>query len=242
MTTIIIEPGFIQPPSVEPPFLRQPTGSVLFGELSRHLMALAQGRAQQCMNHWVTAIMLVLLALSGLALFHPAFFFLTNLFGGGSWTRILRPYFGIVLTLSFGTLARRFWTQNRISIADYEWMHHIRDTLAMRDNALPEAGRYNAGQTYLFWTMVLVIALLFAGGVVIWQPRFASLFPATLLRIAMLVPELAAFVLIAGIIVHIYTAISIKRSIRVMTRGTVTVAWAQQHHAGWYRETGRSAK
>ena len=34
-------------------------------------------------NHWITAASLVLLALSGLALFHPSLFFLTALFGGG---------------------------------------------------------------------------------------------------------------------------------------------------------------
>ena len=39
-------------------------------------------------NHWIVAISFVLLALSGLALFHPALFWLTDLFGGGSWTRI----------------------------------------------------------------------------------------------------------------------------------------------------------
>jgi formate dehydrogenase subunit gamma len=42
-------------------------------------------------NHWTVAICFVLLALSGLAFFHPAFFFLTGLFGGGPWTRILHP-------------------------------------------------------------------------------------------------------------------------------------------------------
>ena len=33
-------------------------------------------------NHWITAISLVLLAISGLSLFHPSLFFLTGLFGG----------------------------------------------------------------------------------------------------------------------------------------------------------------
>ncbi|MHB1331231.1 MAG: formate dehydrogenase accessory protein FdhE [Sulfuriferula sp.] len=45
MATTIIEPGFIQPPSIEPPFLRRPNGNVLFGERSRRLMTLAQGHA-----------------------------------------------------------------------------------------------------------------------------------------------------------------------------------------------------
>ena len=42
--------------------------------------------ARERSNHWVVAIAFILAGLSGLALFHPAFFFLTNLFGGGPWT------------------------------------------------------------------------------------------------------------------------------------------------------------
>ena len=43
-------------------------------------------------NHWITATSLVLLAISGLALFHPSLFFLTDLFGGGQWTRTIRRF------------------------------------------------------------------------------------------------------------------------------------------------------
>ena len=35
------------------------------------------------LNHWLTAICFMLAALSGLSLFHPSLFWLTNLFGGG---------------------------------------------------------------------------------------------------------------------------------------------------------------
>jgi cytochrome b subunit of formate dehydrogenase len=51
-------------------------------------------------NHWITAISLVLLALSGLSLFHPSLFFLTGLFGGGQWTRAIHPWIGVVLFVS----------------------------------------------------------------------------------------------------------------------------------------------
>ena len=36
---------------------------------------------QERVNHWWVALTVILLALSGLAFFHPAFFFLTGLFG-----------------------------------------------------------------------------------------------------------------------------------------------------------------
>ena len=46
---------------------------------------------QERMNHWIVVVCFVLAALSGLAFFHPAMFWLVNLFGGGPWARILHP-------------------------------------------------------------------------------------------------------------------------------------------------------
>jgi glycosyltransferase involved in cell wall biosynthesis len=43
-----------------------------------------------------------------------------------------------------------------------------------------------------------------------------------------------AFVMFVGIGIHVYAAYWTKGSIRAMTRGTVTRAWARFHHPGWY--------
>jgi formate dehydrogenase subunit gamma len=193
-------------------------------------------------NHWLTAITMILTALSGLALFHPAFFWLTNFFGGGTWTRILHPFIGVVLAVSFGLLSLRFHADNRITDADREWVRRIRDVVANRNQNLPEVGRYNAGQKYLFWIMVATIALLLVSGIVIWQPWFAPWFSIGLTRVAVLIHALAAFVLTAGVLVHIYAVIWIKGTLRGMTRGFVTRAWAKHHHPGWYREVSKGTK
>src|SRR5712692_7850886 len=94
-------------------------------------------------NHWLTAICFVLLALSGLALFHPAFYWTTALFGGGQWTRILHPFVGVVMFASFALLAHRFWRHNQIEEADKQWLRQLGDVLANREDKLPKAGRYN---------------------------------------------------------------------------------------------------
>lgn len=193
-------------------------------------------------NHWITAITTILLALSGLALFHPAFFWLTNLFGGGTWTRILHPYIGVVLGFSFLLLAMRVRKDNHITANDRQWVRQIRDVVTNHDERLPEVGRYNAGQKYLFWTWVWLIVLIVVSGIVIWQPWFAPLFPIAALRVGALVHAVAAFVFIAGVLVHIYAVIWIKGTLRGMTRGTVTRAWAKHHYPGWYREVTKSSK
>jgi len=195
-------------------------------------------RAQDRIAHWVTAILFVLMALSGLALFHPAFFFLTHLFGGGTWTRILHPFMGVLTLLAFLLLAARMGRDNRITQADRQWRKHLGEVLRRREENLPDVGKYNLGQKYLFWTWVVTILLLFASGMVIWQPYFAPAFGIEITRIAVVVHALSAFVAIAALMIHVYAAIWVKGSIRAMTRGTVTPAWARKHHPAWYREMG----
>ena len=104
-------------------------------------------------NHWLTAITFVLMAFSGLALFHPSLFFLTHLFGGGPWTRILHPFIGLVMFVSFLILAMRFWRHNLMHDNDWQWLRQWQDVINNREDRLPEVGRYNAGQKMLFWVM-----------------------------------------------------------------------------------------
>lgn len=192
--------------------------------------------ASDRLNHWTVAITFMLLALSGLALFHPAFFFLTHLFGGGPWTRILHPFAGVLLFAGFVGMMLRFWKLNRITADDRQWLRQVGDVIRNREENLPPVGHYNAGQKYLFWTMVVCIPLLLLTGVLVWRPYFAPLMPIFAVRLAVLLHAVAAFVIIAGIVVHIYAAIWVQGSVRAMTRGTVTRAWAKQHHPAWYRE------
>ncbi|HWZ49615.1 MAG TPA: formate dehydrogenase subunit gamma [Herbaspirillum sp.] len=192
-------------------------------------------------NHWITAIMFVLMALSGLALFHPSMFWLTDLFGGGQWTRILHPFGGIIMFVSFAFLVLRFWHHNRFEEGDTQWLKQIDDVIANREDKLPEIGRYNAGQKLLFYVMVLCMLGLLLSGFVIWRAYFAFYFPITIVRMAAVLHAVCAFVLIIGIIVHIYAALWIKGSIGAMMRGTVTYGWAMKHHPRWFKESIRES-
>ena len=199
-------------------------------------------RPSERSNHWFTAICFVLLAASGLAFFHPSMFFLTNLLGGGAWARILHPFLGVAMFLSFLGLTVRFWHHNRMTDNDRQWLRQLGDVVNNREEKLPEVGRYNGGQKMLFWVMVVTMLLLLLSGIVIWQPYFAPSFPVVLLRWAVVVHAISAFVLILGIIVHIYAAIWVKGTIGAMTRGYVSKGWAKKHHPGWYKEIGGGSR
>ena len=187
-------------------------------------------------NHWIVALCFILAALSGLALFHPSLFFFSHLFGGGPWARILHPFIGVVMFLFFCITMVRFWKLNRMTDADRQWMTQIKAVVMNREKDLPEIGKYNAAQKYMFWLMVICMWLLIVSGIVMWRPYFAYAFPIDINRIAVVVHALSAVVLVIGTIVHVYAAIWVKGTLRAMMRGNVSAAWAKHHHPGWYRE------
>jgi len=193
-------------------------------------------------NHWIVAISFVLLALSGLALFHPALFWLTNLFGGGPWTRILHPFIGLAMVCAFALLAAHFWSDNLMRPRDWAWLEQMKDVVENHEERLPEVGRYNAGQKLLYFTIIICLLTLLASGIVMWRAYFSLYFPIEVIRFASLAHAVAAFVLICSIIVHIYAGIWVKGSIRAMTRGTVSYGWAWKHHRAWFREVGKEAQ
>lgn len=187
-------------------------------------------------NHWIVAITFVLLALSGLALFHPSMFWLAELFGGGPWTRILHPFVGVFMVLCFILLAARMFRHNLMGRRDVQWLRQIRDVVNNREDRLPEVGKYNAGQKLLFFVLILCVLGLLLSGLVIWRAYFTFYFPIGIVRAASVLHAVCAFVMICAIIVHIYAAIWVKGSVRAMVRGTVTWGWAWKHHRAWFRE------
>jgi formate dehydrogenase subunit gamma len=192
-------------------------------------------------NHWITAISLILLALSGLSLFHPSLFFLTGLFGGGQMTRILHPWIGVVLAVSFLGLFVRFFTLNFWQREDTVWMKNLGKVINNQEEGLPELGKYNAGQKLVFWGQSILILLLFCSGLVMWDVYFFGYTSIDQKRLAAVAHALLAIAAILIWIVHVYAAIWVKGTLRGMTRGSVTGGWAWKHHRKWFRqEVGKS--
>jgi formate dehydrogenase subunit gamma len=210
--------------------------------MSSHPGRIVRYSAATRINHWIIAISFVLLALSGLALFHPALFWLTNLFGGGPWTRILHPFIGCFMVAAFFLLGMKLWRDNALQQRDWTWLREINEVVYNREQNLPEVGRYNGGQKLLFFTIIVCLTCLLLSGIVIWREYFSGYFSIGVLRLGALAHAFFAFVLICAIIVHIYAGIWVKGSIRAMTRGWVTPGWAWKHHRAWFREVTKGSQ
>ncbi|HTP28327.1 MAG TPA: formate dehydrogenase subunit gamma [Anaeromyxobacteraceae bacterium] len=185
--------------------------------------------------HWAVAVSYLLLFFSGLALFHPYFYWLSSLYGDGSFMRVLHPFLGVALAVLFCAYAARIWRDNLFLPGDRLWLEHSIEVMSKRAE-VPVEGKYNAGQKLMFWSMLACILALLASGIVIWRPYFAPAFSASIRRAANAAHAGLAFVMFVGIGVHVYAAYWTKGSVRAMTRGYVTRSWARFHHPGWYRK------
>ena len=186
------------------------------------------------LNHWTVAFCFVTLALSGIGFFFPSFNWLMNVYGTPQLARILHPFFGVVMFVSFLGMFFRYWKHNLPEKDDLVWAKNIDKVLT--NHEVGDTGRYNFGQKCVFWAAIGCLVLLMASGVIIWRPWFADYFPIPLIRLALLVHSVAGIGLILVIIMHVYAATWAKGSISAMTGGKVPVSWAKYHHPRWYRQ------
>jgi formate dehydrogenase subunit gamma len=89
-------------------------------------------------------------------------------------------------------------------------MRLIGDVVTQHEETVPEVGRYNAGQKIVFWGMTILLLVLAASGIVMWDAWFGQHFTIEQKRIAAVVHAAVAVVTIGLWIVHVYAAIWAK--------------------------------
>jgi formate dehydrogenase subunit gamma len=208
--------------------------------MTRPAGTLVRNTTAARINHWITAGCFILLLLSGLSMFHPMLFFLSNLFGGGQWTRAVHPWIGTVLLVSYLGLIVQFWRDNFWNRDDIAWLKAFDRVLVNQEEGVPEVGRFNAGQKFVFWSMALLVPVLFLTGLIIWEVYFGTYTSIEVQRTAVLIHSAAAVAAIIVWITHVYAAIWVEGSVRAMTQGYVTPGWAWRHHRKWLRRLAAS--
>jgi formate dehydrogenase subunit gamma len=186
--------------------------------------------------HWLTVVLLMVALVSGMALFHPSLYFLSAFTGGGAWSRILHPFIGVATVVVFLFLYLRVRIDNQMTAQDKAWRAKMGELLRGRKENMPEAGKYNAAQKMVFWAMSISLVVLIVTGFAMWRPYFAHLLPIDAVRVAVVLHAISAVVMVLSIILHVYAVIWVQGTLRAMTRGTVTRAWARRNHAAWHRE------
>jgi len=193
--------------------------------------------------HWAVAIFFLLAFLSGFALYTPWLYRLfTPIFGGGPMTRLLHPWFSLGFVLFFALQVMNWIRPMTWTSADSRWVKRIKSYVMNEEKVEAEdVGFFNGGQKMYFWAIVVSALVFLVSGLPMWFPQE---FGRVAVAIGYILHDIAALVMLVGLIVHIYESTAQQPgTFRAMTRGTVSRRWAWTHHPAWYRAaTGRDPR
>jgi formate dehydrogenase subunit gamma len=208
---------------------------VLVGdEIVRH-------RLRSRVLHWTVSVTFFGCLLTGMPVWTPVFGWMANLFGGLSVCRVLHPWLGLAFFVSVVVMTMDWQSEMKLDRSKKGWwgpalFHYLKWELEDQN-----AGKYNEGQKFYFWTVGLGALGLLVSGLVMWFP---ASFAALVRELAFVLHDIAFILFAVAVVFHIYLSTSAEPgTFRSMTRGTVTRKWARLHHPRWFREvTGEDAR
>lgn len=190
--------------------------------------------------HWYTAVLFILLAVTGLSLLFGRAVLIPVLGASGfsAWAQFsiyvhnyLGPFFvvGVVLEI----LA---WIRfNLPDKTDWDWLKQGGGMIGKGKH--PHAGRINAGEKlFTFWIgmVVLGIAVSITG---LYLLGWIGSGMRETMQIANVVHSIASVIYVAIMLGHIYLgAWGVQGAFEAIWKGEVSEEWAKQHHDKWYDE------
>jgi len=193
--------------------------------------------------HWITAILFIILAVTGLSLLYGRLV-LIPLLGSegfaayaniGKWLHnLLGPLFMVTLfSMLLKWLKLNFFTK-----IDVEWFKAFG---GMVGDKHPSAGKLNGGEKVWYWALATIGVAMCLTGLVLDFPNFDQ--EREIIQISHIIHLISALVLIAFSFGHIYIGtLGTEGALEGMTTGEVDKAWAKQHHDLWLAEQEREAK
>jgi formate dehydrogenase subunit gamma len=192
--------------------------------------------------HWMAGISYVYLLLSGLAFWTPWLFWIAVFLGGGTVSRELHPWVGIVFMIAVLLMYSMWARQMRETPSDKAWWASIRHYIRNEDDQMPSADRFNPGQKLLFWGFFWNAILLLISGLVLWFPQYIPWNFHVVRQIAVFVHAVTFLFTVALFIIHVYMGTAMERgAFGSVIRGDVSRAWADHHHHSWYQQLLRNS-
>ena len=209
--------------------------------------------------HWLTASCFIVLAVTGLNM----------LYGKHVLLPVLGPEAFSVLSMA-GKYAHNYlafgfmtgvvimfvlWVRDNIpNKYDMQWIAEAGGLLTK--GVHPPSRKFNAGQKFFFWALVLGgtslalsgITLLFPFQLAIWQPVFQALnavgfnLPGELtameeIQLSQISHAVVGMIMIAIMLAHIYIgSLGMEGAFDAMGTGQVDENWAREHHSVWVAE------
>ncbi|MBM3554458.1 MAG: formate dehydrogenase subunit gamma [Alphaproteobacteria bacterium] len=189
--------------------------------------------------HWLAAVSFVLLALTGLNISYGRFVMLPWM-GAEAFATISQAGKSVHNYLGFSFIVGLvamfvLWVRDNLPDAyDGPWIANLGGLFWGHDH--PDARKFNAGQKFIFWVVIL-------GGGVLAYTGISMMFPFYWLsmanmQLAVLVHAGVSIALIGIMIAHVYIgSLGMEGAFDAMGHGYVDENWAREHHSIWVAET-----
>ena len=211
-------------------------------EAGRSGLKILRFTSAQRMAHWATAILFVILSVTGLTLLLGRSL-LIPVFGAEGFSNIavvakflhdyLGPLFMITLTFLFILFVRDNMPSPKL---DLQWL--LKGGGLFGKHA--HADRYNAGEKVWFWLASIVGLVVVISGMVLDFPIFGQ--TRATMEFYHWVHSIGAVVLIVVSIGHIYMGTAaLEATFEVMQTGYCDANWAKEHHDLWYEKVKDTA-
>lgn len=189
--------------------------------------------------HWLTAATFIVLGLTGLNITFGRALLLPIMgpeaFSAWSeWAKYAHNYLSFGFTIGVVLMFLMWIGQNFPNSADIEW---LKQGGGMgKSHKHPPAWKFNAGQKLLYWLVVLGGAAMIITGYLLMFPFYYGMGVGDM-EMAQMFHAVIGVLFIALILAHIYIGtLGMEGSFEAMSRGTVDVNWAREHHPLWYEE------
>jgi formate dehydrogenase subunit gamma len=189
------------------------------------------------LTHWVAAAAYIYLLSTGLAFWSPWLFWVAAALGGAQVSRMLHPWAGLVFFASVWNMYAMWAKQMKHTQDDRKWWKAVKYYSTNQDDKMPPAGRYNAGQKFLFWGFFWSTVALLLTGLVLWFPEYIPWNLRFLRYLSVLIHPAVALFTIGLFMIHLYMGIFAERgAFGSVIRGDVSIAFAKRYHPAWYKE------
>lgn len=193
--------------------------------------------------HWYTAILFIILAISGLSLLfgRAVLIPLLGLDGFGVYASVaialhnyLGPFFMVGVLIEIVAWAKHALPEK----TDWQWIKQGGGFFSR--GVHPHAGHINAGEKLLtFWLGLVVLGIaVCVTGIIMDFPAFGQ--SRETMQISNLIHGVASVIWVALMLGHMYLgSVAMEGTLDSMTKGRVSVEWAKQHHDVWYENQRR---
>lgn len=186
--------------------------------------------------HWYTAILFLLLSLSGIILLYGKHI-LKPIFPESIWgniiliSKISHNYLGPLFIFGITCMLIKWFKNNLFNKVDKEWFKQGGGMLP--NGKHPDADFCNAGEKVWFWLIATAGVIVCISGLILDFPIFDQ--ARKTMQITNIIHSFTSLVLLSAALGHIYIGtIGTEGALEGMVTGHVDESWAEQHHKLWY--------